>query len=88
MKYGPFLFTVITHKDREFYHLLEVGPFSYEFIFYSIPGPFLRADKELGRSRELVDLFKSKIVKFNCVNFHVQEDGDYPLGIDEPPQCN
>ena len=64
-----------------------IGPLSSDFIFSSILGLLLRADEELGRSREVVDLFKSKVVKFTCVVFQVHDDGDYPLGIDETPDA-
>ena len=30
-------------------------------------------------------MFKSKIVKFTCVIFQVQDDGNFSLGIDDPP---
>ena len=56
MKDGPLVFTIITHKDRAFVHHLEVGLFPYDFILPSAPGPFLRADEELGCPREVVDV--------------------------------
>ena len=85
MKDGPLVFPVFSHKDRAFSHHLEVGPFPSDFIFSSVPGPFLRSDEELGRSREAVDLFKSKVVKLTCVILQVQYDATYPLGLDYPP---
>ena len=51
MKYVPLLFTIFPHEDGSFTHPLEVGPFPSDFIFPSVPGPFLRADEDLGRSR-------------------------------------
>ena len=44
----------------------------------------MRTDEELGRSREIVELFKSKVVKFTCVVLQIQDDGTDPLGIDDP----
>ena len=51
MKYGPLWFPVFPHKDRVFVHHLEVGPFPCKFFFFSVLGPFLRDDEELGRSK-------------------------------------
>ena len=52
------------------------------YIFSYVLGPFLRSDEELGRSREVVDLFKSKIVNFTCAVFQVHDEGTYiPLGL-------
>ena len=70
-----------------FAHHLEVGPFPSDFIFSYVLVPFLRADEELGRFGEVVDFLKSNIVKFKCVVVQVQDDGDYPLGIDDPPNA-
>ena len=67
-----------------FDHQLEVGPFPSDFIFSSVPGPLLRADKELVSTREVLD-FLIDIVEFTFVIFQVQGDGAYPLGIDDPP---
>ena len=50
-----------------------------------MPRPFLRDDGELGCSREVVDVFKDNIVKFNCVVFQVQGFGACPLGLDDTP---
>ena len=85
MKDDPSWFTVVPHKYRSFSHHLEVGPFPSNFIFPSVPGPFLRAHEELGRSSEVVDLFKSESVKFTYVLFQFQDDSSYSLGLDEPP---
>ena len=87
MKDGPFLFPVIPHKGRAFSHHLDVGPFPSDFFFSSVLGPFMRADENLGRSREVLDLLKSKVVKFSCVVFQVQEDSAYFLGIDDIPNA-
>ena len=54
-----------------FAHHLEVGPFPSDFIFLFVLVPFLRDDEEPGRSREIVDLFKSNIVKFICIVLQV-----------------
>ena len=56
MKDGPLGFTVVPHKDRAFYHQLELGPLPSDFTPSSVSGPFLRADEELGHSREVVDV--------------------------------
>ena len=57
MKHGPLGFPVVPQKGGLFAHHHKVGPFPYDFIFPSILGPFLRADEELGSSREVVDDF-------------------------------
>ena len=41
--------------------------------------------KELGRSKELLDVFKDNIVNFTYVVFQFQDKGDYPLELDETP---
>ena len=84
MKYGPLWFPVVPHKDREFPHNLEVGTFPSDFIFPSLPGPFLRADEDLGCTREIIYLLKNKILEFTCVLFQVQDNGSYCLGLDDP----
>ena len=56
MKYGPLGFPVFPHKDGSFAYHLEVVPFPSYFIFPSVPGTLLRADEELGRSREVLDV--------------------------------
>ena len=66
------------------YHI-KVGPFPSDFIFLYAPGPFLRADKELERSREVVDVFLYVIVDFNSFIFQVQGERAYYLGIDDTP---
>ena len=50
-------------------------------------GPFLRAGEELGHSGEVVDLFESKVVNFTHVIFQVQDEGAYPLGINDTPNA-
>ena len=87
MKVVTLWFTIVLQEERYFARHLEVGPFPYNFIFSSITGPFLRSDEEIVRSREVLDLFKSKIVKFTFVVFQVQDDGAYPLGIDDTPNA-
>ena len=54
MKDGHLQFPIVSHVDGEFSHNFEVGPFLYECIFLFVTGPFLRDDKEPGRSREVV----------------------------------
>ena len=87
MNGGPLWFPAVAHKDRAFDHHLEEGPFHSYFIFYSILGPFLRANEDLGRSREVVDFFKNNIFKFTCVVFQVQDDSAYTLGLDDTPNA-
>ena len=85
MKDRPLWFAVVPQEDREFSNHLELGPFPSNFILSSVLGPILMADEELGFSREGVDLFKSKAVKFSCVVFQIQDNNVYSLGIDDPP---
>ena len=75
------LITVFPHEDRALAHHLEVGPFSSNFIFSSVPGPL---GWELQGSGRLV---KNNIVYFTCVVFQIQDNGAYPLGIDDPPDA-
>ena len=56
MEDGPLVFSIVPHKDGTFYHQLEVVPFPSDFIFPSVPVPFLRADDELGILREVLDV--------------------------------
>ena len=62
-----------------FYHHLEVGLFPPEFIFSSVLGPFMRADEELRRYGEVVDLFESKVLNLYRLIFQVQDIGAYPI---------
>ena len=87
MKYVPFCFTIAPNYYRSFSHHLELSLFHSDFIFYSVPGPFLRSDEKLGGSREVVDLLKNNIVKSKCFVFQVQDNGAYPLEIDDPPNA-
>ena len=84
MKDGIFWFTFFPNKDRALSHHLEVGTFPSDLIFSSVSGLFLRADEEFGRSSEVVELFKIKVVNFNCVVLHIQVDGAYLFGLDYP----
>ena len=45
----------------------------------------MRADKELGRPREAVDIVEVDIVDFFCIIFQLQENGTYLMGFDDPP---
>ena len=65
----PLWFPVVPNDDRAFSHHLELGLFPSDFIFSSVPGPCFRDDEKIGRSREVVDLFKNNNVKFTCVVF-------------------
>ena len=47
----------------------------------------MRADKELQRSREVVDLFESKSANLTCVIFQVRDNDAYPLGLNYPPNA-
>ena len=85
MKDVPVWFLVVLHRNREFSHHLEVGPFPYDFVFSAILDTFLRDDEELGSSGGVVELFESKLVNFTRVIFQFQDDGAYPLGINDLP---
>ena len=85
MKDGPLLFPVVPHKDIAFANHLEVGPFPFEFSISYVLGLCIRYNEDLGRSREVLDLFESKFVNFNRVIFQVQDNGVYPNGITELP---
>ena len=87
VKDGPLAFLVVPHNNGAFSHYLEVGPFSSEFIFTSVPIPFLRADEDLGCPRNVAEVSKNEIVEFTCVIFQVQANGAYPLGINDPPNA-
>ena len=45
----------------------------------------MSSNKELGSSKELVDMFKFNVVNFTCVIIQVQEKDAYPLELDETP---
>ena len=81
MKDVPLWFLVVPLADKLFSYHIEVGPFHFNFIFSSFPGTFLRANEDLGRYMEVVEFFKSKVVKFTCVILQVQDGGEYPFGI-------
>ena len=87
MKDGPLGFPVLPHKDGELSHHLEVGPFSVNLGLPSVTGPFLGADEELGRPREVVHIFEIDIMNFSCVVFHVQDNFYCPLGFDDTPNA-
>ena len=57
VKYGPFIFNFVPHKYGAFSHHLELGLFPSNLIFPSDPGPFLRANEELGRPSTVVYVF-------------------------------
>ena len=52
---------MVSHEEGAFYHHLEVCTLPYDFIFPYVPGPFLRADGELGCFREVVDVFLTRL---------------------------
>ena len=56
---------------------LGVGPFPYDFVFSSILGLFPRAEEDY--------LFESKVVNLIRFIFQVQDNGAYPLGLNDPP---
>ena len=71
VKDGPLWFPIVPHKDGVFAHHLEVGPFPSDFIFPSFPGPFLRADEEFGRPREvLYFLMRLWILPVSSSSYH------------------
>ena len=73
--------------SRAFYHHLEVVTFFSDFVFSFVPGPFLRADEDLGRYGEVVDLFESRDVGLTHVIFQFQYYGEYPLGLNDTPNA-
>ena len=85
VKDGPLGFTLVSHKDREFSHHLEVGNPPSGFIFPSVTVPYLRDDEELGNPMEIAEVLKNEIADFTCVIFQVQDNGAYPFGLDEIP---
>ena len=80
-------FPVVPHKDGVFGHHLDVHPFPSNFILPSVPGPFFWDYEELGRSREVLYVFKIDIVEFICLICQVQDENDYPHGINDPPNA-
>ena len=44
-------FTLFHTRFRAFPHYLDVGLLPSDFIFSSVPGPFLRDDEDIGRYR-------------------------------------
>ena len=76
---------VVPHKDRAFPLHLELGPSPSDFVLSSVLGPFLGGDEELGRSRELVDLFESKVVNFPMSSSRSRKTLLIPLGLLIPP---
>ena len=85
MKDDTLWFTVVPQDDGEFTHHIELGNFPYNFIYPSVPDPFLRANEEIGHISEVVENLKDNIVNFTCVILHIQDGGAYPLGLDKPP---
>ena len=85
MKDGTLSFPIVPHKDGALAHHLEVGPLPANFGFPSILGTFLGSDEELGRPREVVDIYEVGIMDFSCIIFQVRDNGDYPLGFDYTP---
>ena len=65
-------------------HHLEVSPFSDNFGFLSVPGPFLRSDEELGRPREIVDIFEIEIVDFPVFYSRSRTIVTIPWGLVSP----
>ena len=45
----------------------------------------MRTDEDLGLSGKVVDLFEGNVANFTRVIFQVQDDGAYPLGLNDPP---
>ena len=74
------MFLVVTHKYGALSHHLDVVPFPSNF---SLPS----AGEDLGRPREVLDVFKTDIVDLTCFIFHVQGYGAYPLGVFDPPDA-
>ena len=47
----------------------------------------MRDDEELGISREVGDLFESKVVNLNHIIFQVQDNSYDPLGLNDLPNA-
>ena len=62
MKDGSLLFSIVPNKYGALAHHLEVGPLPANSLFHYLLGPFMRSDEELGRSREVIDIFEVEIV--------------------------
>ena len=48
---GPMEFTLVPYQDGALAHHLEVGSLLVDFILYSVTGPFMGINEELGCSR-------------------------------------
>ena len=81
-------FTIVPHKDGARAHHLEVVLSPAHFGSPSVSGPFIRADEDLGRPREVVDIIEVYIVDFFCIVFQVQYNSAYPLVLDETPDAD
>ena len=45
----------------------------------------MRADDNIEQSREVVHITKIEFPKLACILLQVQDNGNHPLGFDEPP---
>ena len=84
LKYGPMRFPVVSKKYGTLSQHFQLGPFMANFVFYSITGPFVRTNKELGCSRELYYMLKIEFMKLACIILQVQFDVTNPLGFEYP----
>ena len=87
MKYGHLGFPTVPHKYGLVSRHLEVCPLPTNFVFPSVLVQFMRADEDLRRPREVVDILEANIVNFSYVIFQVQDDVDYPPSFDDPPNA-
>ena len=74
MQDGPSRFKLVPHQDAMINHQLEVGSLPTDYVFNSATGPFLRANEELGCSREVVEFFKFELANLPIAVFKLQGD--------------
>ena len=85
MKGGTLWFNVVPNEDKEFYHHLEVVPLPSDFVFFSVLGPFMRANEELGRSGEVVDFFRVRLLILPISSSRYRTAVTISLGLMTPP---
>ena len=85
MKYDPLGFPIVLHEEVAFYNHLEVCSFPYSLILPYVPGPFSRSDGELGCSREVVDVFKTRSQSLPMSYYRSRITVPTPLVLAIPP---
>ena len=74
-------FPVVPHKYGAFAHHLETGHSPSDLSLPSVPGPFLRYDEEIGRPREIVDVFKTDNVDLSVSSSRSRATVPTSLGL-------